>query len=192
MDAAGWDDRYREKPLLWTQTPNRFVAEELAGLEPGSALDVACGEGRNAVWLAEQGWEVTGVDFSAVALERADQMAVERGVDVAWVNADVTTWNADGVFDLVLVSYVHLRPMEFRGLMVRVTSWVGPKGRLFMVGHDRSTLGVSGPSDPDLVWDTDLIAEAVSTLSVERTGVGFRGTDTGEEAADTVVMARRR
>src|SRR5680860_707334 len=136
MDSVGWDDRYREKPLLWSHGPNRFVAEELAGISPGSALDVACGEGRNAVWLAEQGWTVTGVDFSAVALERAQKMASERGVDVTWINGDVTTWDPGDRFDLVVVAYVHLLPNEFEELMGRVTSWVAPGGRLFMVGHD--------------------------------------------------------
>ncbi|MGH8912095.1 MAG: class I SAM-dependent methyltransferase [Acidimicrobiia bacterium] len=191
MDAAGWDDRYREKPLLWSHGPNRFVAEELAGINPGAALDVACGEGRNAVWLAEQGWTVTGVDFSAVALERAQKMASERGVDVTWVNADITAWYVGDVFDLVLVAYVHLFPPEFEELMRRATSWVAPGGRLFMVGHDRSTLGVSGPSDPDLAWDVDMIADLMGSLSVERARVGYRVTDTGQEAADTVVMARQ-
>lgn len=191
MDSAGWDDRYREKPLLWSHGPNRFVAEELAGIDPGSALDVACGEGRNAIWLAEQGWEVTGVDFSAVALERAEQMAADRGVEVSWVNADITTWDAAAMFDLVLVSYLHLEPTQFRRVMIGLTSWVAPEGRLLMVGHDRSTLGVSGPSDADLVWDTVLIGESVSPLEVERSRLGYRVTDSGQEATDTVVMARR-
>jgi 2-polyprenyl-3-methyl-5-hydroxy-6-metoxy-1,4-benzoquinol methylase len=64
-----WNARYAASELLWTAEPNRLFAAEIAGLEPGRALDLACGEGRNAVWLAEQGWRVTAVDFSDVALE---------------------------------------------------------------------------------------------------------------------------
>ena len=192
MDAVEWDEKYREKPLLWSHGPNRFVAEELAALTPTTAVDVACGEGRNAIWLAEQGWEVTGVDFSPVALERAEQMAHERGVDVTWVVDDVTTWDPGRVYDLVVVSYVQLPSAEFAALMKRVVSWVAPGGRLFMVGHDRSTAGVSGPSHPDLLWTPELAAGWVAPLAIERSRRGYRSLETGEEAADTVVLARRR
>ncbi|HLU32183.1 MAG TPA: class I SAM-dependent methyltransferase, partial [Acidimicrobiia bacterium] len=78
-EAERWDERYREAPLSWPAEPNEFVEEELAGLEPGTAVDLACGEGRNAVWLAERGWQVTGVDFSSVAIDRARRMTAERG-----------------------------------------------------------------------------------------------------------------
>ena len=71
MDAREWDEKYSEKPLLWSADPNQFVAEEVSRLRPGKALDLACGEGRNAVWMAEQGWDVTGIDFSGVAINRA-------------------------------------------------------------------------------------------------------------------------
>ncbi|HXV93953.1 MAG TPA: class I SAM-dependent methyltransferase, partial [Pseudonocardia sp.] len=92
MDAAAWDARYATTELLWTANANRWVADALTGSPPGTALDLACGEGRNAVWLAEQGWEVTGVDFSATALGKAAALAEHRGVRVTWVHADVTAW----------------------------------------------------------------------------------------------------
>lgn len=75
MSSAEWDRRHGVSELVWTAEPNRFVAAELADLVPGRALDLGCGEGRNAVWLAEQGWRVTGVDFSRVALEKARRLA---------------------------------------------------------------------------------------------------------------------
>ena len=75
-----WNTRYAQKELVWTAEPNRAFAAEVSGLAPGRALDVACGEGRNAVWLAERGWQVTGVDFSEVALEKAATLAASRGV----------------------------------------------------------------------------------------------------------------
>jgi SAM-dependent methyltransferase len=87
MDSIEWDRRYGGRELLWTGEPNRFLVAETAALRPGSALDLACGEGRNAVWLAEQGWRVTGVDFSEVALEKARGLADARGVDAGWVAA---------------------------------------------------------------------------------------------------------
>lgn len=191
MDQTGWDDRYRERPLLWSAEANRFVVEELSGLPVGAALDVACGEGRNAVWLAKQGWLVTAVDFSAVALERAAAMADQHDVAVTWVCADIMSWDPGRRFDLVVVSYLHLTPDAMRPLMARITSWVAPGGRLFMVGHDRSTMGINGPTDPSLLWDIDSITALVGPLEVERARVAYRGLETGEEAADTVLIARR-
>ncbi len=82
MEREEWDERYASHELLWHAEPNRFVVEEVGDLAPGTALDLACGEGRNAVWLAEQGWRATGVDFSAVALAKGRRMAEQRGVTV--------------------------------------------------------------------------------------------------------------
>ena len=79
MDAAGWDARYAGSDLVWGNGPNRFVERELADLPPGRALDIACGEGRNAIWLAHRGWRATGVDFSSVAVERARRLAKVAG-----------------------------------------------------------------------------------------------------------------
>ena len=188
-DPAGWDSRYEEKPLLWSEGPNRFVAEDLVGLSPGTALDVACGEGRNAVWLAGQGWDVTGVDFSAVALGRAEAMASRAGVEAKWINADVTTWEPPGPFDLVLVAYVHFSAPDRMELMRRATGWVAPGGRLYLVGHDRSTAGISGPPDPDLLWDPESATSAAAPLEVVFAEGRKRETGEGAEALDTVLMA---
>ena len=84
-----WDRRYAEPHLVWSAEPNRFLVEELAGLPPGPALDLACGEGRNAIWLARRGWEVAGVDFSGVAIDKAGRMAAEAGVEARFVRADL-------------------------------------------------------------------------------------------------------
>ena len=92
MDRAAWDARYSEKDLVWGAEPNRFVETELGGREPGGrALDLACGEGRNSIWLAKRGWEVTAVDFSVVAVERGRKLAAQQGVEVEWVAADATS-----------------------------------------------------------------------------------------------------
>ena len=82
MDHHDWDRRYEGGNLLWTAAPNRFLVSEVEGLGAGRAPGVGCGEGRNAVWLAEQGWRVRGVDFSRVGLEKARRLAEARGVDV--------------------------------------------------------------------------------------------------------------
>lgn len=191
MEASDWDDRYREKELLWSAEANRFVTVELADLEPGSALDLACGEGRNAIWLAQRGWEVTAVDFSAVALGRGRRLASERGADVTWVEGDVTAWDPGRVFDLVLVAYVHLPEPHMTDLMRRAGSWVAPGGRLFAVGHDLSTCGVSGPPVPEVLWSPGSVPEWVAPLELDWVERRSRPTDSGAKAMDTVFMARR-
>jgi len=114
MDRQAWDQRYSGEDLLWRADPNRFLVAQVRDLAPGRALDVACGEGRNAVWLAEQGWTVTGVDFSQVALDKARRLADQRGVMVEWVNADVVDWEPPRAgYDLVALLYLHL-PEEQR------------------------------------------------------------------------------
>ena len=109
VNSEAWNRRYAGTELLWSATPNRFLVAEVEGLPPGRALDLACGEGRNAIWLAERGFEVTGVDFSDVALERARRIAAGRGVEVEWTHADVTEYEPPlRAFDLVVVLYLHL------------------------------------------------------------------------------------
>ena len=103
-----WNARYAQKELVWTAEPNRLFAAEVGSLQPGRALDVACGEGRNAVWLAERGWRVTAVDFSDVALAKAAELATARGVDVEWLLDDVVAYETPPVFDLVAVLYLQL------------------------------------------------------------------------------------
>ena len=91
MNSAHWDQRYAGRELVWTSEPNRFLVQEVDGLTPGRALDLATGEGRNAIWLAERGWQVTGVDFSKVGLDKARQLANARGVHAEWILADLAT-----------------------------------------------------------------------------------------------------
>lgn len=191
MEARDWDEKYREKPLLWSAEPNRFVEEEVSRLEPGSALDLACGEGRNAVWMAEKGWEVTGVDFSGVAINRARGMAVQRGVEVRFVDADLREWEPRHPFDLVLIAYLHLPEPDRSRMMEKATSWVAPGGHLLLVGHDVATAGVSGPPDPEVLWDPETAARLAGDLEVLFAESRPRETDTGETALDTVMLARR-
>ena len=104
MEPADWDARYAATQRVWSAAPNQFVAAELSELPPGRALDLAAGEGRNAIWLAERGWQVTAIDFSAVAIERGRS----SGVDVDWVVGDVATHLLPSAVDLVLISYLQL------------------------------------------------------------------------------------
>jgi SAM-dependent methyltransferase len=120
MDNASWDRRYGGRGLVWTAEPNRFLVAETELLAPGRAIDLACGEGRNAIWLAEREWEVVGVDFSEVGLRKARELAGARGVSVDWVAADLLDYRPKPwAFDLVLVFYLQLPAAERRPIVQR-------------------------------------------------------------------------
>ena len=197
MDRNTWDERYAATPLVWSAGPNQFLEEEAADLAPGRALDVACGEGRNALWLAEQGWRATGVDFSSVAIEKARTLATERGLDAEWVVADVTTWepNHHG-FDLVVVLYLQLAAAERAAAYSRAAQAVAPGGTLLVVAHDLDNLehGHGGPKDPAVLTTPESVVAVIGDLVVERAERVRRTvtTDTGPvDAIDTLVRARR-
>jgi SAM-dependent methyltransferase len=198
-----WDQRYTDTPQMWSTTPNVWVKRELSGLPPGLALDRAAGEGRNAVWLAEQGWEVKAVDFSAVALERAARLAEARNVRLRTQVADLTDYTPDpGAFDLVLVSYLHLPHPEMERVLRRAAEAARTGGTLLLVGHDLSNLthGTGGPQDPGVLTTVELVTAAWADLAdievavVERRSVnqGREGDEPTPEALDTVVRAVRR
>jgi len=149
-EQQGWDERYRASGLVWGAGPNRFLVDEVTELRPGTALDPACGEGRNAIWLASIGWQVVGVDFSAVGLDKARQLASQRDVRMDWVRADLTTWEQPSTYDLVEVMYLHL-PEDLRhNVLARMGKSVAPGGTMLVVAHDLTNLteGFGGPQDP--------------------------------------------
>lgn len=200
MDAHAWDERYRNDDLVWGIEPNQFVRRQCESFLPGAALDLACGEGRNALWLAQLGWQVLGIDYSSVAIARAEALTARQPYDVAirlsWRVADVTTVAVkEESFDLALVSYVHLPPEQRAALMVKAARAVRSQGRLIVVGHDRRNLveGVSGPQDETLLYDphelSDLLG-ALPDMSVQLAATVERPTDNGV-ALDTLVRARR-
>lgn len=199
MDAADWDDRYRGAELVWTVEPNRFVEEQTAGLSPGTALDLAAGEGRNALWLAEQGWEVTAIDFSEVAIDRGRRFAEERGVEVDWQVADVTTVSyGEAAYDLVVVSYLQLPRELLSDVHARAAAAVAPGGTLVIVGHDRTNLahGYGGPQDLGVLIDPDETVSHIrgAGLEVVQAGRVTRPVDTDaghRNAIDALVVARR-
>ena len=133
MNREHWDERYGTEELIWKAEPNRFLVEELDALAPGRALDVACGEGRNAVWLASKGWRVTGVDFSRAGLAKAQRLATDRDVEVTWVEADVVEWQPPSVsFDVVVVMYLHLPAEQRRKALARAAAALAPGGILLV------------------------------------------------------------
>lgn len=163
-----WDERYRSQPSLWSGKPNRYLVSEVAGIEPGTALDAGSGEGADAIWLAEQGWQVTAMDISGVALQRGADEARARGDDVAgridWVRQDLLSWEPGGHrYDLVAAHYLHMPSALRAGFFGRLAMAVAPGGSLLVVGHDVSDLQttIRRPPDPDRYFSNAEVAAAL-------------------------------
>ncbi len=199
MNSQQWDDRYSGDELAWTSTPNQFLLAEVVGLPAGRAVDLACGEGRNSIWLSEQGWEVTGVDFSSVGLAKAKRFADLWGVEVTWVESAVENWTPPpGGFDLVAMLYLQLPQPARSEALVAAASAVAPGGTLLVVAHDVDNLarGYGGPPNPDVLYRVSDVTEAAvdAGLTVERAEQAVRVVDTDDgprDAVDTVVRAKR-
>jgi len=197
VDSNVWDERYAGDDLVWSAEPNRFFVAEAETLPPGRALDLACGEGRNAVWLAERGWDVTGVDFSNVGLDKARRLADARGVSVHWELADVTEYMpAPESFGLVIVMYLHLPQAARRVAFRHAAAAVAAGGSLLVVGHDitNPSEGWGGPRDTAVLYGPDdVVADLVGleTVKAERVRRPVP-TDDGEKIAiDVLVRATR-
>ncbi len=197
MEYQDWDRRYEGSDLLWTAAPNQFLVTEVDGLHPGTALDVGCGEGRNAVWLAAQGWRVTGVDFSRVGLEKARRLAEARGVDVELVAADLRSYQpTEGAYDLVVVLYLQLPAGDRRAVHAAAARALRRGGVLLVVGHDVTNLagGYGGPQDASILFTPEEAAADFGELSIERAERVERmvSTDDGQRLAiDALVRAVR-
>lgn len=202
-DRSTWNERYAARDLVWSAGPNERFAAEAASLEPGKALDVACGEGRNSIWLAEQGWDVTAVDFSDVGIGKGKSIAARRGVSVDWIVDDVTRgpWPQEA-FDLVAVLYLHTDPPARRQWLPKALGAVRKGGTFIYIGHDPSNIesGVGGPQNPDVLPDIAEISEYLDGFDIEFAAVTERPVDTdpghgdapGGIALDTVIRARKR
>ena len=167
--AEEWDSRYRGSELVWGTAPNRWVEREVAALPPGRALDLACGEGRNSIWLAHRGWQVTGIDFSAEAIGKARTLA--QGADgqaatVDWRCADATTIELPAEFDLVLLVYLQLPAPGRRAAVAAAWRALAPGGTLIVIAHDSDNIehGVGGPQDPAVLYTAADIASDLAAI----------------------------
>ncbi len=193
-----WNRRWAGEERVHAGTaPSRFLVAEVAGLRPGAALDLACGAGRNAVWLAEQGWRVTAADFSGVALRMARSLAARRRTAVDWIEADLLAWTPPvRAYDLVCVLYLQLPAPERRTVLARAAGAVRDGGTLLVVGHDLLNLteGWGGPTQPDVLFTPDDVVAEIGDLRVEqarRVRRPVEDTGAAREAIDALVRARR-
>ena len=192
-----WNRRYAAAERIHsTAAPNRFLVAEVADLAPARALDLACGAGRNAVWLAERGWRVTAVDFSGVALAMARDLASAHGVQVDWIETDVVTWIPPArAHDLVCVLYLQLPAPERRAALRHAVDALRPDGTLLVVGHDLLNLteGWGGPTQADVLFTPEEIAGEIGGLQIEKAERVRRRLEDGgvlHEAIDALVRAR--
>ncbi len=204
MDASDWDARYAATDLVWSSTPNQWVAELLGDLPPGRAVDIAAGEGRNAIWLAEQGWSVLATDFSPVAVERIRDIASTR---LGGIVGRLTAAVADATdpvpgdlagYDVVLFSYLQLPAPAWTEALRHGIEAAAPGGRVVVIAHAASNLaaGWGGPQDPRVLHDPDDVVAQVAGMpvTVESAELRRRAVDTAEgprQALDTVVVLRR-
>ncbi|MFC4604141.1 class I SAM-dependent methyltransferase [Rhodococcus kronopolitis] len=192
MDAHDWDARYAGDELTWGAAADPTVVAVATALTAGRALDLGCGEGRNALWLANRGWRVTAVDFSTVALTKGHRAAAHspRSVRdrVDWVRADVTQVELPSDYDLVLLSYLHLPRSERRALLRRAAGALTLGGTLLILGH-AATEHSEFPVELETLCRPNELAEDLegTGLRVTITPQG-RGTESGV-TEDLVVIA---
>lgn len=157
-----WEERYGAS-ALWTGKVNAHLKEWVEAhpdMTPGTAIDVACGEGGDAIWLATRGWQVTGVDFARTAIGRARAAAHARDVEATWLVADLTTWVAENPADLVTVSFLH-EPEDVRTAVWRSAARaVAVGGTLLITGHAPDDEGAPGPP-PETRFAADEVVAAL-------------------------------
>ncbi|RFA09963.1 SAM-dependent methyltransferase [Subtercola boreus] len=162
-----WNEHYGQREQIWSGRPNAVLVDEVSALAPGRALDVGCGEGADAIWLAGRGWQVTGVDVSGVALDRARAAAEAAGVSgsVTWQQQDLGSGFPTGEFELVSAQFLH-SPVELpRPEILRAAAAaVAPGGRLLIVGHSGLPSWV-GHDQPDVHFVTP--EEVLASLALD-------------------------
>lgn len=185
-----WDRRYAEAP--WPVDPDECLVELAGGLRPGRALDLGCGPGRNAIFLARTGWAVTGVDASAVGLAQAGQRAAAVGARLELVQADVLAYAADeGAFDLVVVANLHFPPGERERFFARAVAAVAPGGHLYLAGRHRDSplASATGATSPERRYSEALLRGLLAPLAVATRRIERPRADGGRPAVKLVAWA---
>ncbi|HUZ55251.1 MAG TPA: class I SAM-dependent methyltransferase [Streptosporangiaceae bacterium] len=203
FDESFWDERYRSASQVWSGQPNPQLVAEVAGRPPGRALDVGCGEGADALWLARCGWDVVAADISGVAVRRGEQHARDAdpvvGARIEWRQADLLARPPEpGSFGLVSVQFMHLPPEPRTQLFTALAAAVRAGGTLLVVGHHPSDLasGVPRPPMPELFYTSAEIAGLLDsswTVEVSEARPRTASTPDGVEVAihDAVLVATR-
>ena len=204
FDKEFWDERYRSAPRIWSGDPNPQLVAEVAGWPAGRALDVGCGEGADAIWLAQRGWAVVAADISSVALERGARHARDTDPQVSarieWRQVDLLASAPEpGSYDLVSAQFVQLPPEPRTRLFTALIAAVRPGGTLLVVGHHPSDLatGAHRPPMPEVFYTADEIAALLDhSWTVDVSEARPRPASTADGAPvtvhDAVLVATRR
>ncbi|MCU0263276.1 MAG: class I SAM-dependent methyltransferase [Candidatus Nanopelagicales bacterium] len=210
MDASGWNERYAAA-TVWSGEPNTALVRTLGGsADPArgsgvgapTALDIGCGEGADVRWLAAHGWDVTGVDWSDVALDHARAAIADAGLDARFAQGDATDpeflagLSPSGTFDLVTLAFIHPEPEDRDGAYAHLPALVAPGGHLLVIAHDpeHGVRGFGGPPahrlmSPDAILAALHLPEDFDLLVSE---VQPQESDGAVVALDSVVLVRRR
>ena len=200
FERPSWEERYGAPDRVWSGRPNPQLVTEAHQLIPGTALDIGCGEGADTIWLAELGWQVTGLDFSQAGLDRAAAAADAAGVTdrTTWERADIRIWQPTATYDLISSQFMHLLDGGMPALVARLADALNPGGILLVVGHhpDDMHTGLRHAAGPGVMFTPD---DLVPALDTERFDVIAEVRERqqvrdGESVTlrDSVVVARRR
>lgn len=204
--AEAWEARYAEKSQIWSGKPNVALTDVVKDFTPGRALELACGEGADAIWLAEQGWIVHAVDISPTAIQRGRVQAEKVGVDksISFEVADLTDWVANGEFDLVTAIFLHSKSELNRNQILKnALGALAPGGALLIVGHaefppwgkakhqenehDHEPL----PTNAEVIEQLDLTDSFAVELNENRTRFATGPEGQVGELTDGIVLIRR-
>lgn len=194
-----WDERYQRSALIYGAEPNDFMVEQVGLLRPGNCLCLAEGQGRNAVWLAAQGFSVTAVDQSSVGMARAQDLAAERGVALATEVADLAQFNLGiGSWDNIVSIFGHLPSQLRRDVHRRVVEALRPGGIFLLQAYTPAQLetdGTGGPPDPDMLPTVEKLTNELAGLEILLAQEVIRQVNEGEhhkgEGAVVQFVARK-
>jgi 2-polyprenyl-3-methyl-5-hydroxy-6-metoxy-1,4-benzoquinol methylase len=199
FEQSSWDERYAGEARTWSGHPNAILVTEASGLVPGRAVDLGCGEGGDAIWLAERGWQVTAIDFSEAGLRKAAAHAAERGVAdrIEFRHADLRAWSAEGEqWDLVTSCFLHLLDSGMVAATREMATAVAPGGTLLVAGHhpDDEHTGLRW-SMPGVMFTAEELVPALDpelfdVRAEARSRVENRN-DVTHTVTDAVLVARR-
>jgi len=192
-----WNERYRERGALWGAGPNQFVTDRTGQMSPRRVLDLGSGQGRNAIWLAAQGHQVTAVDLSDVATAQAEGIAAEAGVDVEFIAADLAEWEPPtAAFDLVVLAYMQVPEAARRTIHDKAARALVSGGQVLVVAHHLANLehGVGGPPTAEFLFDETDLADDFAGFEIIENNRVLRHVDKDDmtgDAIDVVFMARK-
>lgn len=164
--GAMWDERYATQG--WSQNPDEALVELVTPLKQGQALDLGCGTGRNSMWLARQGWNVTGIDASKTGLKMLSDHATGEALHLILEQADLHTYEPTvESYVLVVIANIHLAPEERENFFDRAAAAVTPGGHLYIIGHHVDAFGKSGPPNRARLFDESLFRDRFAGFSIK-------------------------